>query len=378
MPVLPIKSISTRISAILVAALIAAPMVLAGCQMSRSSALRRTPSTSAAFRRLPLPSTAPDVTRTSVTQSRVHNIMKTAFSQVGNPYRYGGNSPETGFDCSGFVGWVYKQFGVDLPRSSRDMMAAGTPISRSELRPGDLVFFNYGYSHVGIYTGDDKYIHSPSTGKRIQESDLNGRGRGDHFVGARRVIDNRGVSAISDRLKTEWVQTSRHATAAAMADSAARRHTGAAAYRGQTRRGSSSRMASSRRNVRGTRTAVAKSNKSHKVVSGDTLVAIARRNGVTATDLAAYNGISNRNRIKPGQAIKIPPKAKSSRTSKATSRTSARGKTSGGKAKSGVRSGKARPKTGVRSGKARSKAGVRSGKSKTRTGTSAVKKPKNR
>jgi LysM repeat protein len=278
----------------------------------------------------------------SAAQSRVHSIMKTAFSQVGNPYRYGGNSPETGFDCSGFVGWVYKQFGVDLPRSSRDMMAVGTPITREELRPGDLVFFNYGYSHVGIYTGDDKYIHSPSTGKRIQESDLNGRGRGDHYVGARRVIDNKGVSAISDRLKTEWVQASRHATAVAMADSAARRHTGAAAYRGTPRRGSRTQMASSRssRSRAGSRNVAARSAKSHKVVSGDTLVDIARRNGVTATDLAAFNGIANRNRIKPGQAIKIPPKAKASAKAKGSGKAKASAKKGSGKGKAASASAK--------------------------------------
>jgi LysM repeat protein len=299
--------------------------------------------------------------RNTAAQSRVHSIMKTAFSQVGNPYRYGGNSPETGFDCSGFVGWVYKQFGVDLPRSSRDMMAVGTPISRAELRPGDLVFFNYGYSHVGIYTGDDKYIHSPSTGKRIQESDLNGRGRGDHYVGARRVIDNKGVTGISDRLKGEWVQASRHATAALMADNAARRHTGAAAYRGRTRTGSRSRAVASR-NSRGrsrAQVASAKSVKSHKVAAGDTLVDIARRNGVTATDLASYNGIANRNRIKPGQAIKIPPKA------------GAKGKSA--KASPKAKPGKSKAKAGMKSGKAKAKAGAKPGRTKAKASSPARK-----
>ncbi|MDR2443280.1 MAG: C40 family peptidase, partial [Deltaproteobacteria bacterium] len=160
-------------------------------------------------------------------QRQVNNILKTAFSQVGNPYRYGGSSPETGFDCSGFVGWVYQQYGVKLPRSSRDMLKVGDPVSREELRPGDLVFFNYGYSHVGIYTGDDKYIHSPRTGKRIQESDLNAKGRGDRFVGGRRIIDNLGVTNISDSLKSQWVAQSRHQTTAALNQATAIKHSGA-------------------------------------------------------------------------------------------------------------------------------------------------------
>jgi hypothetical protein len=146
-------------------------------------------------------------------QLQVNSILKTAFSQFGNRYRYGGSSPETGFDCSGFVGWVYGQYGVSLPRSSRDMLAVGEAVERSELRPGDLVFFNYGYSHVGIYTGDDKYIHSPSTGKAVQESNLEDKGRGDRFVGGRRIIDNHGVSLISENLKNEWIAQSRHQTA---------------------------------------------------------------------------------------------------------------------------------------------------------------------
>ncbi|MDR1041967.1 MAG: C40 family peptidase [Deltaproteobacteria bacterium] len=307
--------LSPRLLTIFLAFLISAPL-LAGCQSTRTAAVRRIP---------------PDVMRTDAAQSRVHSIMRTAFSQVGNPYRYGGNSPETGFDCSGFVGWVYKQYGVDLPRSSRDMMAVGTPISRAELRPGDLVFFNYGYSHVGIYTGDDKYIHSPSTGKRIQESDLNAKGRGDHFVAARRVIDNKGVTAVSERLKSEWVQASRHSTALAMSDSAARRHTGAAAYRGT--RNTAAKKASASRTAGGkSRTVSAKAAQSHKVASGDTLVDVAKRYGVSATDLAAYNGIADVRRIQPGQAIKIPPKTAAASTKAKASgkaKASAKGKSKG-------------------------------------------------
>jgi LysM repeat protein len=281
--------------------------------------------------------------RTKAAESRVYHIMETAFSQVGNPYRYGGNSPETGFDCSGFVSWVYKQLGIVLPRSSREMMTAGTPIARSELRPGDLVFFNYGYSHVGIYTGNGRYIHSPSTGKRIQESDLNGRGRTEHYVGARRIIDNKGVSAISENLKAEWIQASRHSTAMAMSDSAARRHTGADAYRG--RAADSGGRAVTARKGRRARTQTASrsgSVKKHTVASGDTLVALAKRYGVTAADLASYNGISDRNRIKPGQDIKIPSRpAKKASSAKAKSASRGKKKASSAQAKASSRGKKA-------------------------------------
>jgi LysM repeat protein len=246
-------------------------------------------------------------------RSQVNSILKTAFSQYGVPYRYGGSSPETGFDCSGFVSWVYKQYGVDLPRSSRAMMTAGTPIEKADLRPGDLVFFNYGYSHVGIYTGNDKYIHSPRTGKSIEESDLNGRGRKEHYVGARRVIDNRGVHNISDSLKAEWVKQSRYQTKLAMNDRAATRATGAKANYSRPKSTASkgkgkNRSYASSKKPSGQKTA--KSSGSHKVKSGDTMYDLAKRYGVSTSDLVAHNGLGNGNKLKPGQTIKIPDKSK--------------------------------------------------------------------
>jgi LysM repeat protein len=232
----------------------------------------------------------------NVNQNRVNNILKTAFSQLGVPYRYGGNTPETGFDCSGFVGWVYKQYGVSLPRSSRDMMAVGQPIDKEDLRPGDLVFFNYGYSHVGIYTGDDKYIHSPRTGKTITESDLNGRGRKERFVAARRIIDNQGISTISERLKTEWIGQSRLQANLALNEKAARR-------------GSTPIAAKSQPNTFA-------STKKIKVVSGDTLVDLARKHGVTTAELVAANRLSNKHKLKLGQVLAVPVKAKVSAVAK--------------------------------------------------------------
>ncbi|MDR1394601.1 MAG: C40 family peptidase [Deltaproteobacteria bacterium] len=227
-------------------------------------------------------------------EKNVNSILQTAFSQIGNPYRYGGNSPETGFDCSGFVSWVYKQYGVSLPRSSRDMMTAGIPIEREDLRPGDLVFFNYGYSHVGIYTGNDKYIHSPRTGKSIQESDLNGRGRSERFVAARRIIDNQGINSISEGLKAQWISQSRHQVAQAISERTAARLNTASV------RTSSPRTAQSSVKI--------------KIVSGDTLVDLARKYHVSVNDLASANNLRNRNQLKLGQVLVVPQKAAAAKT----------------------------------------------------------------
>ena len=145
-----------------------------------------------------------------------NKVIKTAFSQVGKSYSHGGTAPETGFDCSGFVKWVYGQYNIALPRTSGDMMATGTPVERTNLEPGDLVFFakNKRISHVGIYTGENKFIHSPRTGKPVQESDLDSRGRGEYYVGARRVLDDSVLNGISDETKQRWIVDARRQIAA--------------------------------------------------------------------------------------------------------------------------------------------------------------------
>lgn len=115
-----------------------------------------------------------------------------AVSLVGSPYRLGGTSPETGLDCSGFVGHVFRETaGVVLPRDSRAISEAARPLAREELRPGDLVFFNTlnrAFSHVGIYLGDDRFVHASSsrTGS-VMVSSLNDRYWRERFDGARRV-----------------------------------------------------------------------------------------------------------------------------------------------------------------------------------------------
>lgn len=110
---------------------------------------------------------------------------------LGIPYKHGGTKVETGFDCSGFVRYMYeKSVGRLLPRRADDQARATEKIDRAELKPGDLVFFNTmkrAFSHVGIYVGDGKFIHSPSTGKSIQVDDMRAAYWQKRFTGARRV-----------------------------------------------------------------------------------------------------------------------------------------------------------------------------------------------
>jgi peptidoglycan DL-endopeptidase CwlO len=105
-----------------------------------------------------------------------------ALSKVGSPYRYGASGPNA-FDCSGLVTWAFKKAGVSLPRTSRAQSRVGTPVSRDELRPGDLVFFYKPVSHVGIYIGDGKIVHASSRKSPVKISDISRM----KFNSARRV-----------------------------------------------------------------------------------------------------------------------------------------------------------------------------------------------
>lgn len=127
------------------------------------------------------------------------STLQTANALVGNamrflgiPYRYGGTSAKSGFDCSGLVVATFQQtLGKLLPRRASAQAAASTKIAKEELRPGDLVFFNTmrrAFSHVGIYIGDGKFIHSPSTGSSVRVDNMNGSYWVRRFNGARRVI----------------------------------------------------------------------------------------------------------------------------------------------------------------------------------------------
>lgn len=114
-----------------------------------------------------------------------------ALDLLGIRYRRGGSSPEAGFDCSGFVSHVFREgLGLILPRSSKEMSKSGEVIARDELKPGDLVFFNTmrsAFSHVGIYLGDNQFVHAPRSGGRVRIEDLRDGYWVKRFNGARRV-----------------------------------------------------------------------------------------------------------------------------------------------------------------------------------------------
>ncbi len=128
---------------------------------------------------------------TSVVGDAASELVLNAMGFLGVPYKYGGNSAETGFDCSGFVRAVFeKSVGKVLPRRSDQQAAATQPIERAELKPGDLVFFNTmrrAFSHVGIYVGDGKFIHSPRAGSTVRVEDMRKAYWETRFNGARRV-----------------------------------------------------------------------------------------------------------------------------------------------------------------------------------------------
>jgi len=116
-----------------------------------------------------------------------------ALSLIGTPYKFGGNNPEKGLDCSGFVKHVYKETAdISLPRSAAEMSRQGEKITRSELKPGDLVFFNTRKrpnSHVGIYAGDGTFVHaSSSRTKQVTLSHIGDKYWATRFNGARRVL----------------------------------------------------------------------------------------------------------------------------------------------------------------------------------------------
>ncbi len=119
-------------------------------------------------------------------------IVKTAKSFLGLPYQWGGTSPAHGFDCSGLPMVVYNLNGLNLPRSSRAQWEVGTPIDRAQLVRADLVFFATSggrkVSHVGIYLGEDKFIHAPSRGKRIRIDSLSKEYFRRCYVGARTYL----------------------------------------------------------------------------------------------------------------------------------------------------------------------------------------------
>ena len=124
------------------------------------------------------------------------NLASTALNYLGINYRFGGDTPSSGFDCSGLVRYAAeKSLGLKLPRRSAEMARLGESIKRNQLERGDLVFFNtrgQRFSHVGIYLGDNKFVHAPSTGSKVRVEDMTIGYWKKRYNGARRLASSSG------------------------------------------------------------------------------------------------------------------------------------------------------------------------------------------
>jgi cell wall-associated NlpC family hydrolase len=169
---------------------------LAGCAVTPSS---QTPAGSAS-EPLPLadsepadiePLTEPEPDPETIAKARTHPLIERALGVLGTRYRYGGNSPETGFDCSGFVRWIYQDIAAALPRSANALAQVDAPdIVRDALHPADLLFFRINrkrsISHVGMYLGNGQFVHSPSSGGKVRVDSMDAPYWRARFVKARR------------------------------------------------------------------------------------------------------------------------------------------------------------------------------------------------
>ncbi|MFC0348393.1 C40 family peptidase [Undibacterium danionis] len=127
-------------------------------------------------------------------RDKTSDLTINAMSMLGIKYKRGGNSPENGLDCSGFVRLVFKNSSeTELPRTAKEISNKGDKVEPKDLKPGDLVFYNTlkkSFSHVGIYLGDNKFIHSPSAGGRVRIESMNVSYWKKRFNGARRINED--------------------------------------------------------------------------------------------------------------------------------------------------------------------------------------------
>ncbi|WP_319778271.1 C40 family peptidase [Maridesulfovibrio sp.] len=136
----------------------------------------------------------PSVAGVSGAAAVKRSIVKIARIQIGKPYKWGGVSPDEGFDCSGLVWWVYRRHGIEVPRVSWQQKNAGKYVRRSDMQAGDIVLFKIpGQSkslHTGIYTGNGySFVHSPKSGHSVREESMDKSYWRKYFIGARRVIE---------------------------------------------------------------------------------------------------------------------------------------------------------------------------------------------
>jgi len=134
---------------------------------------------------------------------KAQNTLNYALSLVGVNYKFGGKTPETGLDCSGYVSYVFKQAAnMLLPDNAKAISMFGKKIAISELQPGDLVFYNtmrHTYSHVGIYLGDNKFVHASVTGRGVEVVDMKESYWVKRFNGARRMLASQSISPLTSQ-----------------------------------------------------------------------------------------------------------------------------------------------------------------------------------
>lgn len=149
------------------------------------------PSSAARAEEVVLVSPPPPVSFVDRATATAQDVIDQALDLLGIRYRRGGSTPEAGFDCSGFVAHVFREgIGLILPRSSRELSRSGEEVAREDLKPGDLVFFNTmrrAFSHVGIYLGDNQFVHAPRSGGQVRIEDLRDGYWVRRFNGARRI-----------------------------------------------------------------------------------------------------------------------------------------------------------------------------------------------
>lgn len=181
-----------RLIALAAASALAATLAVApaGAQSTDGAAVRRAAVVKDAFAKA-----------TRSMQTGAHDLAVYALGLIGVAYRFGGESPEDGLDCSGLVRHVVQQVsGVLLPRTAREMSRVGGAVAKAELVPGDLVFFNtrrFAFSHVGIYVGDARFIHAPRVGRDVEIASLDSAYWRQRFDGARRLIDADPAPAVT-------------------------------------------------------------------------------------------------------------------------------------------------------------------------------------
>jgi cell wall-associated NlpC family hydrolase len=133
------------------------------------------------------PRPGPRSTMQTPTPTLGERAARIALRAVGVPYRWGGASPASGFDCSGLVRWTYGRLGIEVPHSSYALYGLGRQVARSRMKPGDMLFFS-GLGHMGLYVGHGRMVHAPQSGRNVEVVALGGSYFGSRLVGARRVV----------------------------------------------------------------------------------------------------------------------------------------------------------------------------------------------